>query len=78
MWVAFTAAASAGRGTGAFLMAGVATVLTICIAGVSISQLWWTTQIACAALAWAVAVRTRTRAETSHAPVVKQRPMLKI
>ena len=78
MWVAFTAAASAGRGTGAFLMAGVATVLTICIAGVSISQLWWTTQIACAALAWATAIRTRTRAETSRAPVVNQRPMLKI
>ena len=78
MWVAFTAAASASRGTGAFLMAGVATVLTISIAGVSVSQLWWTTQLACAALAWAAAVRTRTQAETRRAPMVNQRPMLKI
>ena len=78
MWFAFTAAASMGRATGAFLMAGVATVLTISIAGVSVSQLWWTTQLACAALAWAAAIRTRTVAESRPPTIVNQRPMLKI
>ena len=78
MWVAFTAAASMSRATGAFMMAGIATVLTISIAGVSVSQLWWTTQLACAALAWAAAVRTRTQAETRRTPMVNQRPILKI
>ena len=78
MWVAFTAAASMSRATGAFMMAGIATVLTISIAGVSVSQLWWTTQLACVALAWAAAVRTRTQAETRRTPMANQRPILKI
>jgi len=78
MWVAFTTAAAMGRATGAFLMAGIATALAISIAGVSVSQLWWTTQLACVALAWAAAIRTRTRAESRRAPIVNQRPMLKI
>ncbi len=78
MWCAFTGAASMGRLAGAFLLAGVAAALTISIAGVSISQLWWTTQLACAALAFAVAVRTSTRAETKRTPVFNQRPVVKI
>ena len=78
MWAAFTAAARMGRTTGPLLMAGMATALAISIAGVSVSQLWWTTQLACAALAWATAIRTRTQAETRRAPVPNQRPMLKI
>ena len=78
MWFAFNAAARMGRTTGAFLMAGLATVLTISIAGVSVSQLWWTTQLACAALAWAAAIRTRTAAESRPPTIINQRPMLKI
>jgi len=78
VWGAFMATVRMGRMTGSFLMAGLATVLTISIAGVSVSQLWWTTQLACAALAWAAAVRTRTQAETRRTPMVNQRPMLKI
>ena len=78
MWSAFTGAARMGRATGSFLMAGIAAVLTISIAGVSISQLWWTTQLAGVALAFAAAARTQTRAETSRAPIFNQRPVLKI
>jgi hypothetical protein len=78
VWCAFTGAARMGRVTGAFLMAGVAAVLTISIAAVSISQLWWTTQLACAALAFAAATRTATRAETRRTPVFNQRPVVKI
>ena len=78
MWFAFTASARLSRATGAFLMAGIAAVLTISIAGVSVSQLWWTTQLACAALAWAAATRTRTAAESRRTTIANQRPMLKI
>ena len=78
MWFAFTGAATMGRATGSFLMAGVAAVLTISIAGVSISQLWWTTQLAGVVLAFAVAIRTQTRAETTRTPAFNQRPVLKI
>jgi hypothetical protein len=77
MWCAFTSAAQMGRATGAFLMAGVATVLAVSIAGISISQLWWTTQLAGVALAFAVALRTQAR-ETTRAPTLNQRPVLKI
>ena len=77
MWCAFTDAAQMGRATGALLMAGVATVLAISIAGISISQLWWTTQLAGVALAFAVALRTQAR-ETTRAPTLNQRPVLKI
>ena len=78
MWAAFAGAARCGQASGAFLMAGVTAVLTISLAGVSISQLWWTTQLAGVALAFAVAMHTQTRAETSRAPVFNQRPVLKI
>jgi site-specific DNA-cytosine methylase len=48
------------------------------IAGVSISQLWWTTQLAGVALAFAVAMRAQAR-ETARAPrAFNQRPVLKI
>ena len=77
MWCAFTAAGRMGRLTGGYLMAGLATVLTISIAGVSISQLWWTTQLAGVALAFAVAIRTQAR-ETERVATVNQRPVLKI
>jgi hypothetical protein len=59
-------------------MAGMAAVLTISIVGVSISQLWWTTQLAGVALAFATAARTQTRAETTRAPAFNQRPVMKI
>jgi len=78
VWGAFMATVRMGRMTGSFLMAGLATVLTISIAAVSISQLWWTTQLACAALACAAAIRAQSRAETRRAPVFNQRPALKI
>ena len=77
MWCAFSGAAQMGRLSGALLMAGVATVLTISIAGVSISQLWWTTQLAGVALAFAVAMRAQAR-ETARARAFNQRPVLKI
>ena len=78
MWAAFTSAARFGQASGSFLMAGIAAVLTISIAGVSISQLWWTTQLAGVALAFAVALHTQTRAETSRAHAFTPRPVLKI
>ena len=78
MWAAFTGAARCGPAGGSFLMAGVAAVLTISIAGVSISQLWWTTQLAGVAMAFAVALQTQTRAETSRSPAFNPRPVLKI
>jgi hypothetical protein len=78
MWSAFTGAARMGRATGSFVMAGMAAVLTISIVGVSISQLWWTTQLAGVALAFATAARTQTRAETTRAPAFNQRPVMKI
>ncbi len=77
MWCAFTGAARLGRVTGSFLMGGIATVLTISIAGVSVSQLWWTTQLAGVALAFAVAMRTQAR-EVARTPTLNQRPVLKI
>ena len=77
MWCAFTGAAATGRVPGSLLMACLAAVLTVSLSGVSISQLWWTTQLAGVTLAFAVAMRVQIR-ETTRTPTFNQRPVLKI
>ena len=67
-----------GRAVAPFLLAALASVLTISITGVSVAQLWWTTLLGAVALAFAVVLRAQTRSDRVQAGVLKERPTVKI
>ena len=78
LWYAFVAAGRVSRIVAPFLLGALACVFTVSIAGVSIAQLWWTTLLAAAALAFAVVLRTQARSERVQVQVLKERPVVKI
>ena len=77
-WHAFLEAGRVGRAVAPFLLAALASVLTISITGVSVAQLWWTTLLGAVALAFAVVLRAQTRSDRVQAGVLKERPTVKI
>ena len=78
LWYAFVAAGRVGRTVAPFLLATLACVLMIAIAGVSVAQLWWTTLLAATAMSFAVVLRAQARSERVSAGVIRERPTVKI
>ena len=59
-----------------YLLASLSAVLVLSIAGTSIAQLWWTTQLASGALAVALVMRVQPARGRVRAAVLRQRPTL--
>jgi hypothetical protein len=59
-----------------YLLASLSAVLVLSIAGTSIAQLWWTTQLASGALAVALVMRVQPARGRVRASVLRQRPTL--
>lgn len=75
MWLSAVAAGRSPSVLAPYLLASLCAVLTLSISGLSIAQLWWTTQLACAALLVAIVLRVPARGRV-QAATVKQRPSL--
>jgi hypothetical protein len=76
-WLAFVSASKAPPVLAPFLIAALACILTIAVAGFSIAQLWWMTLLGLAAIGFAVVLRGHHRTERLRATVVTQpRPTL--
>ena len=76
-WHAFRAAGRASGPIAPFLLAALACVLTIAIAGVSVSQLWWVTLLAIVAICFAIILRGHHRDErVQAAAIAARRPVM--
>ncbi len=76
-WCAFNAAGKASGPIAPFLLAALAGAVTIAIAGLSLSQLWWVTLLAIVAICFALVMRGHHRDERVRARVVTEpRPAL--
>jgi hypothetical protein len=75
IWLTSLAALRLGN-LAPYLLASLSAVLVLSIAGTSIAQLWWTTQLASGALAVALVMRVQPARGRVRASVLRQRPTL--
>ncbi len=75
IWLTSLAAARMGA-LAPYLLASLCAVLVLSIAGTSIAQLWWTTQLASGALAVALVMRVQPARGRVRAAALRQRPTL--
>ena len=69
-YFAFEAAGRSREGIAPFLLAALACIVSLCVAGLALSQLWWLTLLCDAAICFGVATRGQYRSERVSARVV--------
>ena len=75
LWLISLGAARTGP-LAPYLLASLSAVVVLSIAGTSIAQLWWTTQLASGALAVALVMRVQPARDRVRAAALRQRPTL--